>query len=178
MSNEVDLLENSIGEIVSTNAFLSTILNRQVANMFLESVDRSNQQSRVLFIIDADPSLQQTENRKPLPDESEVLFMAGSVFRLKKIYRDPNGIRIVELDWCNEVDQDVQISLRNIKKNRKIDHRAFGNMLLDMGKPEAVEQHLLLSLSSSPEIQSSLRQTYISLNQIEELRRNDAMRAH
>ena len=52
-------------------------------------------------------------------------------------------------------------------------------MLLDMGKLELTEQYLLLSLSSSPEIQSSLGQICISLSRIEELRRqNDMMCAH
>ena len=149
--------------------------------MFLSFTDRSTRESRVLFQIDADPSLMSPDHSKPFADihelgicpDEEVLFMAGSVFRLRKVYHDSNGVCIVEWDWCSDTDQDVQILLKSIKKNTKMDFRIFGDILLDMRKLNLAEQYLLSALSSSKEADLARGYCCLSLSQIENHRRND-----
>jgi hypothetical protein len=81
MSNEeLKLLKDSVGQLISMNSFLSASVDRQLALSFLYSSPASDDIQRVLFEIDADPRL---EGIRPFanitslnyfPGENEVLF--------------------------------------------------------------------------------------------------------
>jgi hypothetical protein len=67
----------------------------------------------VLFEIDADPQMVTT---KPFADiskyshftnESEVLFMIGSIFRLKRIYLNDDLVWIIEMSLCSDDEYDL-----------------------------------------------------------------------
>jgi hypothetical protein len=95
---EIKILINSVGEIILMNSFLSTSLNRQSAKSFLSMADSSNELDKVFFEINADPRI---ENIKPFsnitshsfyPNEEEILFMIGSIFRIIDVKRDDERI--------------------------------------------------------------------------------------
>ena len=123
MSNdEIQLLKESVGKMISMNSFLSTSLNRQRAKSFLSTTDCSNDLKQVFFEITADPQLQ---NIKPFcnitefsyfPDEEEILFMVGSIFKLTKVFLDEDGIWIIQMNLCSANDHHLQSLFQHMKK--------------------------------------------------------------
>ena len=123
MSNEeVQMLKDSLGEFISINSFFSTSLDRQQARSFFLISDNSNDVERVFFEIDADPRL---DNIKPFsdislhsyyPEEKEVLFMIGSIFRLVNIDRDKDGILIVRMKLCSNNDHQFKALFQHMQK--------------------------------------------------------------
>ncbi|CAF4989686.1 unnamed protein product, partial [Rotaria socialis] len=67
---------------------------------FLDLSDASGDLERILFEINADPKIVTTKpfadisKHSEFSDEAEVLFMIGSIFRLKSIKRDENQVWI------------------------------------------------------------------------------------
>ena len=90
-SDELDDLKQHIGQFISINSFFSTSTNRTTALFFLGDTTSLIDLERVLFEIDADPKMVTTKpfadisKYSDFTDESEVLFMIGSIFRLKSI---------------------------------------------------------------------------------------------
>ncbi|CAM4959035.1 unnamed protein product [Rotaria socialis] len=101
---EYKKLEKSCGSIISLNSFLSTSLNRIIAEGFVQRnmhLCASGDYVAVIFEIEADPAVvcmkndKTKKNRLPFAQidelsyygegESEVLFMLGSIFRLNEI---------------------------------------------------------------------------------------------
>ena len=79
--DELRKLEESIGNLISTNGFLSTSRNRQVAltfatNSLFEIETDMNQEGKLWYDI-ADYSM--------IPDEGEVLFDIGAIFQIESI---------------------------------------------------------------------------------------------
>ena len=65
------------------------------------------------FEIDADP---QIGNIKPFsnitsfsfyPNEEEILFMVGSIFRLNNVFKDIDGIWIILMSLCSSDDNQL-----------------------------------------------------------------------
>ncbi|CAF3803895.1 unnamed protein product [Rotaria sordida] len=115
------------------NSFLSTTVERTKATTFLaQNNSTSDQLQHVLFEIDIDPSIE----TKPYaditahscyPEEREVLFMIGCIFRMRKIWREE-------------------------KLGDETDLCSFGNLLFEMAEYEKAEsyyQRLLNELSTT-----------------------------
>ena len=68
---EIQMLNQSIGEFISMNSFLSTSINRQQARAFLSHADPSLDIQPVFFEIDADPRL---NNIKPFSNITSVSY--------------------------------------------------------------------------------------------------------
>ncbi|CAF4788563.1 unnamed protein product, partial [Rotaria socialis] len=88
-SNELETLRQSCDQFISINSFFSTSIDKKKALSFLNSCDVGDNIEPVLFEIVANPAL---VTSKPFADvspyseftdESEVLFMLGSIFRLQ-----------------------------------------------------------------------------------------------
>ncbi len=131
------------------NSFLSTSVNRQEAQSFLFSADPSDDTEQVFFKIDADPRL---ENIKPFsnitslsyfPNEEEVLFMIGSMFRLVEINRDNYGIWNIRMVLCSANDHQLQSPFQHMKNELESGETNlcnFGNILRRMGKLNNAEK--------------------------------------
>ena len=118
---EIEILQKSVGEYISMSSFLSTSFNREQARAFLVSAARSNDIGQVFFEIDADPRL---DNIKPFanitsvsyfPNEEEVLFMIGSIFRLVEMKCDSDGIWNIRMILCSQNDNQLQSLFRHMK---------------------------------------------------------------
>ncbi|CAF1161319.1 unnamed protein product, partial [Didymodactylos carnosus] len=79
-----------------------------------------------------------------IPQEAEILFMAGSVFQIKSVREDAdNRLWIITLVLCSDQDntlQDVFNSLRQKICGEYLNFISLGNILKEMGKLDQAEQ--------------------------------------
>lgn len=168
--NELVNLRNFVGDLISVNSFFSTTTNYEEALKFLQNSIISNDLRPVLFIIEADPNVGQT---KPFADirqyskyksESEILFMVGSIFRLKKMYQNKDRVWVIELTLCSDDDHDTRNLFQYMKKyygggDNEANLLNFGQILRRMGKFDVAEtfyRRLLNELSSNDPLLISL----------------------
>ncbi|CAF4397030.1 unnamed protein product, partial [Adineta steineri] len=112
---EIEIFKKSIGNFISMNSFFSTSLNQEQARLYFNFVESSDNTQKVLFEIDADPRL---DSIKPFanitqhsyfPNEEEILFMIGSIFKINEIkHDDNNGIWNIQLVLCSNNDHQLQ----------------------------------------------------------------------
>ena len=99
--DELRKLEESIGNLISTNGFLSTSRNRQVAltfatNSLFEIETDMNQEGKLWYDI-ADYSM--------IPDEGEVLFDIGATFQIESIsYDSEHKLSIIHLKTTTNIN--------------------------------------------------------------------------
>jgi tetratricopeptide (TPR) repeat protein len=177
-SDELDILRQSINELISINSFFSTSIDRHKAVGFLNGSGIINGLHRVLFVIDADPRV---VTSKPCADisslsdfcnECEVLFMIGCVFRLVDIRRDDHGqIWIIQMKLCGDDEHGLKKLFDHMKKeyaggDDEVNLRSFGNVLRRMGKYDLAEKMYCRLLNELPPNDSSLSALYYSLGSV------------
>ncbi|CAF1126392.1 unnamed protein product [Adineta steineri] len=157
--DELDGLKKNIGQFISINSMFSTSKQRRTALFLLGDITTKIDSERVLFEIDADPNI---VNAKPFaniskhsyfPDESEVLFMIGSIFRLNSISLDNNNIWIIKMTLCNDDEHDLKQILMYMKQQiegSEMNLRILGNVLWEMGKFDLAEKYFTRSLQQLP----------------------------
>jgi tetratricopeptide (TPR) repeat protein len=170
--DELNTLRRSMGEFISTNSFFSTSASRHKALGFLNSSEISNDLHRVLFVIDADPSV---VTSKPFADirsfsdfgnECEVLFMIGCIFRLADIRREKNEqIWVIQMKLCGDDEHDLKKLFDHMKKqygggNNEVNLRSFGDVLREMGKYDLAEKMYYRLLNELPSNDPSLGNLY------------------
>jgi tetratricopeptide (TPR) repeat protein len=94
---EIDVLKHNVNQLISMNSFLSATSLRAVAEIFADTDDQKNEASplqSVIFIIDiCDMSKETTpfafiENYSCSPDEREILFTIGAVFKVESVKKE------------------------------------------------------------------------------------------
>ncbi|CAF4134058.1 unnamed protein product, partial [Adineta steineri] len=166
--DELNSLKQNIGQFISINSFFSTSDERRTALFLLGDITTQIDSERVLFEIDADPKMVNTKSfaniskHSYFPDESEVLFMIGSIFRLNNINRNDDQIWIIKMTLCNDDEHDLKQVLMYMKqqiKSEEINLRTLGKLLWKMGKLDLAEKYfnrLLQELPSDDPLLSSL----------------------
>ncbi|CAF0746347.1 unnamed protein product [Adineta ricciae] len=148
--DEIEILKNSIGQLISMNSFLSTTLSRQYAQRFLHPLDENSDVERVFFEIDANPqadrmkAFSQINSLSYFPLEDEVLFMIGSIFRLDHIHCDSEGIWNIRMVLCADDDHHLQTLFQHMKNEfnyERTDTLIFGHLLRKMGKLDDAEKY-------------------------------------
>lgn len=147
MSNdEINTIRNSIRQFISINSFLSTSTQRETALFFLGDGKPSKNLQKVLFEIDVDPAKIHPNSTKAFADinkysdfadEGEVLFMLGSIFRLKSVHCDQNRIWIVQMNLCSDDDHDLKAVLEHMREQNgkgPTNLRTLGKLLWVMGE--------------------------------------------
>ncbi|CAF3594693.1 unnamed protein product [Rotaria sp. Silwood1] len=175
MSNdELQVLKDSIGQLISVNSFLSTSLDQQQALQFLGGSSTSDGVERVLFKIVADPRL---EGIKPFANissfsyfsqEEEVLIMLGSIFRLVDIHQDVEQVWIIEMRLCSNHDNDLKLVVDQLKKNHgegdaETSLLSLGFILLDMGKYDSAEKYFFRFLNEQSNDYQGIARCYYAL---------------
>ncbi|CAF1478908.1 unnamed protein product [Adineta steineri] len=160
MSNdELNNLKQNIDQFISVNSFFSTSDERSTALFLLGDITTQIDLERVLFEIDADPKIVNTKpfadisQHSDFPDESEVLFMIGSIFRLNSIDRGDDQIWIIKMTLCNDDEHDLKQVLMYMKQqieNEETNLRRLGNVLWEMGKFDLAEKYFNRSLKQLP----------------------------
>jgi len=173
--DELNTLRRSINNFISINSFFSTSINRHKALGFLNSTEITSDLFRVLFVIDADP---RSIKSKPFadirslsyyPDECEVLFMIGSIFRLIKIEEMKNEeIVMTHLELCGDDEHDLKELFDHMKNklgggNEEVNLRSFGHVLREMGKYDLAEKIYHRLLAELPLNDRSLGDLYYDL---------------
>ena len=163
MSNqEISILQNSIGQFICVSSFLSTTIRRDTALFFLGEGQPDNNLQRVLFEIDVDGKRIHQNNTKTFADikeysdfndEGEVLFMLGSIFRLKSIRLSSEKIWVIQMNLCNDDEHDLKEVLEQMgKQNGKgpTNLRSLGKLLWMMGELELSEKYYCRLINQLP----------------------------
>lgn len=154
---ELHRLHTSLGEFISMNTFFSTTIDRKRATTFLVQQNIMTEQTHhVLFEIDIDPNLKtkpyaDITAHSRYPNEREVLFMIGCVFRMRKIWRE-DILWIVQLELCAEDEQHcaTMFSFLRDKLNDETDLCSFGNLLFEMAEYDKAESYYQRLLNELP----------------------------
>ncbi|CAF3743183.1 unnamed protein product [Rotaria sordida] len=148
--DEIEILKNSIGEYISMNSFLSTSLNRQQAQVFLYSTNPTDDIEQVFFEIDADPQLNNIKAFSKItslsyfPEEEEVIFMVGSIFRLDSIQCNNEKIWNIRMILCSDDDHQLQTLFQHMKNElgtEQTNPLVFGHVIRKMGKLDDAEKY-------------------------------------
>ncbi|CAF0753935.1 unnamed protein product, partial [Adineta steineri] len=151
--------KQNIGQFISTNSFFSTTDDRSTALFLLGDITTQINSERVLFEIDADPKIVNTKpfadisKHSHFPDESEVLFMTGSIFRLDNIYRNDDEIWIIRMTLCNDDEHDLKQVLMYMKQqieNEETNLQTLAKLLWEMGEFDLAEKYLTRLLKQLP----------------------------
>ena len=175
-TNEVQNLQNSVGDFISINSFFSTSINPNKAREFISNDSNiSDGLERVLFDIDAYPHHVST---KPFADissdsefksEVEILFMIGAIFQIKKIYyQDEDRIWIIRMQLCSDDDHQLKDLFAHMKKtyaddNKEMNLLSFGRVLHQMGQFDLAEKFYERYLRELPIDDPSRSDVYYSL---------------
>jgi len=174
--NEIEILKKSIGEFISMNSFLSTSLNRKQAREFLYSSDLTNDIEQVFFEIDADPRLDRMKAFSKInslsyfPEEEEVIFMVGSIFRLDKIECDNEGIWNIQMVLCSDNDHQLQTLFQHMKNelgSEETNILVFGHLLRKMSKLDDAEKYYRRFLKEFSYNDSNMAHCYHALGLVE-----------
>ena len=169
---EVQLLQNSRNQLVSMNSFFSTTCDRSIAVFYTQS---STNFERVLFEIDADPQLSAIKPFADIrlssrfPREQEVLFTVGSIFRVRDVSQNDDGLWIIRLCLASGDDHDLKALFDHMKiqqNQQKVSLLALGHLLRDMGRFSQAEKYYLRLLHSLPNDSPELPHCYHGLGVI------------
>lgn len=175
-NDELDILKQRCGQIISVNSFFSTSTDYQYALSFLDTSPSTDTLKAVLFEIDADPKLVTT---KPFADisshsqfkgEAEVLFMLGSIFRLISIEQNNDEqVLTIRMTLCSENEHDLKEALMYMKQqtgNGETNLRVFAKTLCKMGKFDLAEQYLTRLLKQIPSRDPLCSSVYEDLSEV------------
>ncbi|CAF1032842.1 unnamed protein product [Adineta steineri] len=174
-SEELELLKQSKGTLISMNSFLSTSLNRSTALEFLNTNINDNKLQRILFEINADPC---RDGMKPFanissfsyfPTEDEILMMLGSVFRINNIYLDENQIWIMNITLCSDNDHDLKSVVHSMKNQYGSEQTRlllFGHVLVDMAHFDDAEKYYHRLLKDLPSDDNDICNCYHALGKV------------
>ncbi|CAF2096809.1 unnamed protein product [Rotaria magnacalcarata] len=174
-SDELELLKQSLGQLISINSFFSTSTDYWKALSFLDLSDTSGDLERIVFEINADPKIVTTKpfadisKDSVFSDEAEVLFMIGSIFRLKSIKRDENQVWIIQMTLCSDDENDLKQVLTYMKKqigSGETNLRTLGKVLCRMGKFDLADKYFKRLLKELPSNHPLISSVYEDLGQL------------
>lgn len=157
--DEINILKQHHGQFISINSFFSTNSDYQKALSYFNDSDSHGDVERVVFEIYVDP---RAINTKPFAyisqfseysDKSEVLFMAGSIFRLHSIDRPfESKFWIIRMTLCGENENNLSNVLMYIKQlgTGETNLEMLSKILLKMRKFDLVEKYLTRFLNELP----------------------------
>ncbi|CAF3945779.1 unnamed protein product, partial [Rotaria sp. Silwood1] len=152
-SDELQTLKQCRGEFISINSFFSTSIDKQQALSFLKVPDGTENLESVLFEIDANPKMAITKPFADISayseykDESEVLFMLGSIFRLDSVNRSKNGqIWIIQMTLCSDDEHHLKQVLMDMKEqfmSAETNLQTLGKILWEMSEFDLAEKYFI-----------------------------------
>jgi tetratricopeptide (TPR) repeat protein len=147
-TTELERMKQSINEFISMKSFLSTSKNEEQASSFVLGGEPTKDLVYVLFAITANLRL----NSKPFADitnlsaiggEEEVLFMLGTIFRIKEVaFNKDKNLWIVSLELCSQDDNDLNSIFQYFKNNygEKTSLWHLTDLLFDMNELDKAEK--------------------------------------
>ncbi|CAF3406733.1 unnamed protein product [Rotaria socialis] len=156
---ELNLIRENQGQLISFNNFLSTSTNHNIAISFAKSAPLAEGLTRILFKFHIDTRLQGV---KPYADisklsavstEAEILVMIGSIFRIEDVNCDlSEQIWIAKLSMCSEDDYELKKLMIQMNTETEAGITSLGWLFYKQGdyeKGKEFFQQLLLEESLS-----------------------------
>ncbi|CAF3670135.1 unnamed protein product [Rotaria sp. Silwood1] len=167
---ELDLLKSNVNELISMNSFLSATVNQTVATVFADTSDQLNKPSplqSVLFIIDIYNMSKETtpfafiQNYAACPDEEEVLFSMGAIFKVQSVEQRANMWH-VHLQLSKEENEISQNLSKHMMKQigSEPDPLSFGWFLFRMNKFDEAEHYAKYMLTQLPSNDKAIGNAY------------------
>jgi uncharacterized protein YqfB (UPF0267 family) len=135
------LIDNEDG-LIGMNGFLSTTDDRDVALIFADYPDNEDTGTKsTLFLLKNHEEVSQPyahiANNSKVPDESEVLFSLGTMWRIKSITHEEN-LCTIELTPCKDLDPKLtQLLEKYADENATL--ISLGDILLEFGEKDEAE---------------------------------------
>lgn len=121
-NRELNILRESLGQLISMNSFLSTTIDQEYAAFIVDSGSTVEALENVLLKIDADGCLVGTEifadisEYSQFPEEREVLFMPGNIFAILNVCRE-NEHWVIHLVLRGQYSGPLQKLIRQLKED-------------------------------------------------------------
>jgi len=155
---DLNFLRQNIGQFVAMQSFLSTSIDKTVANFFASSgAPTTADTACILFEFHLDTRISNTKPYSYIKhlshcgDEEEVLIMLGSIFRIEQIeYNDQDKTWIGILSLCSEDNYELQELVKHLKEEAGDGIASPGNLLHRQGDNEKARlyfQQVLLDQS-------------------------------
>jgi tetratricopeptide (TPR) repeat protein len=173
-SNELKMLQQNVGQLISINSFFSASRNRSAALGFIKPSRATASLESVMFEIKAKPT---NDRSKPFadiskysyfPGEAEVLFMIGSIFRLERIDHEHN-VWIIRVTLSDDGENILRPVLTHLKQEYGIQDNnlySLGKILSRMKRYEEAERYLLRLLQEPPAKDAALASVYKELGTV------------
>ncbi|CAF0985777.1 unnamed protein product [Rotaria sordida] len=160
--DEINKLKENVGNTISLNGFLSASKSLKVARRFAHgpSSRKNTEPVIMIFSVRTKDKLKSIkfadlsdENLSDYPEEEEVLFDLGSVFRVENVldpYNGEHAIIMVATDIGTQlVDQHLKLSEQSIKEDGI--NIVFGSLLFKSGQHDKALQYFETLLISEKE---------------------------
>ena len=156
--DELENLKQHQGQFISMNSFLSTSNKHPVAMFYMGDVSHETNLERVLFEIDANPAMAISKpfanisSYSCFTEESEFLFMLGSIFRLDNISEE-KSIWTVQMTLCSDTDHHLNEVLTDMKRQKSTGQtnlHTLAKILWDMGRYNLAEKCYDRALNELP----------------------------
>ncbi|CAF4118016.1 unnamed protein product [Rotaria sordida] len=145
-------MQKIVAETLLMN-FFTTSTNTGTSAMGTSTMGVNDSLERVLFEIDADPTMATTKPFADIspfsqfPREAEILFMLGSIFRLKSIHRSGDSqVWVIRMVLCSDNEHELKYVLMNMKQqlgSGKTDLRTLARLLSEMNKTDLAEKYFM-----------------------------------
>ena len=168
--DEIHLLKRSVKQLISMNSFLSATTIKDLAEIFADTSDQSNEESplqSVLFTINICDMTEDTtafafiQNFSCCRDEEEVLFSIGAIFKVVSVKKD-NNMWHVNLQLSSQQNELCQNLFNYMKKQIGSEPSpiSFGWFLYRMNEFDKVERYAKVLLKELPENDKEIGNIY------------------
>ncbi|CAF4740023.1 unnamed protein product, partial [Rotaria sp. Silwood2] len=155
--NELKMLLNNIGGLISMNSFLSTTFNRDLALMFAGDGSSSPSSESVLFQLECDTINKKKPFAATNTSENEVLFSIGTIFRIQNIgkLKDINN-KVWFINLTLEDDNENEAHMQELMASTmaKISARptvgSIADVLRNMGECQKAQKYYEIALKNIP----------------------------
>jgi tetratricopeptide (TPR) repeat protein len=158
LMSKSELESFQIDQLISMNSFFSTTLERAHALFLLPDESLQGDITSVLFEINISEHSSATKpfaniaEKSAFPDESEILFMPGSIFRITGINLSIDGINVVQLLLCGDDDHNLKELFEHMREDIPPEciPLTYGIVLANASKTEQAEKFLRNVLKELP----------------------------
>ena len=127
-TNEFNRLKKGVGGLLSFNSFLSTSISREVGLYYAEKAKLMSDEVSVLFSMEIDPKLRKCpftylgEQSYYRDGEEEVLFTAGTVFRIQSVDQMNAEQWEIRLSLSEDTDEVLAYYTKKMRDQTKSNH--------------------------------------------------------
>jgi tetratricopeptide (TPR) repeat protein len=178
-AEELEKLKENIGQIISTNGFLSTSRNRNVSIQFARSNHLNKNFQGVLFEIQVDTSIKSisfadVKHQSLIKGEEEILFNLNSLFKIHSVDFDKTlQLWKIQLNTTDEGTEKVEQHLQ-LAKHEMEDYSPmiyFGRLLLNqLGQVDQAKKYFEMLLKSIPSDHPDIGSVYNNIGNVYDMK--------